>query len=85
MTGQTIALKHPVKLATGTTLERVTLRRAKVRDLKAAQRGSDKADEQELALLALLCGLTPEDLEELDLADYRALADAFRGMLDAAG
>lgn len=80
-----IVLKHPVKLATGALVERVTLRRAKVRDLKQAQRGHDKPEDQELALLAMLCGLTPEDLEELDLADYRALADQFRGMLDAAG
>ncbi|MDD3938073.1 phage tail assembly protein [Rhodoferax sp.] len=80
-----IVLKHPVKLATGTLLERITLRRAKVRDLKQAQRSGDKPEDQELALLALLCGLTPEDMEELDLADYHAIAVQFRGMLDVAG
>lgn len=79
-----ITLKHPVTLATGKTLDRLTLRRPKVRDLKQAQRAHDKPEEQELALLALLAGLTPEDIEELDLADYKALQDAFRGMLDAA-
>lgn len=77
-----ITLAHPVKLASGQTLTKLTVRRAKVRDLKDAQRRSDKAEEQELALLALLVGLTPEDLEELDLIDYRALADSFRAMLD---
>lgn len=77
-----ITLKHPVKLATGQQLAKLTLRRPKVRDLKEAQRASDKPEEQELALIARLAGLTPEDVEELDLADYKALADAFRGMLD---
>lgn len=80
-----ITLKHPVKLATGQTLAKVTLRRPKVRDLKQAQRVSDKPEEQELALIAQLAGLTPEDIEELDLADYKAIADSFRGMLDQGG
>jgi hypothetical protein len=80
-----ITLKHPVKLATGQTLAKVTLRRPKVRDLKAAQRVSDKAEEQELALVAALAGLTPEDVEELDLADYRAISESFRAMLDTGG
>ncbi|MFN4149236.1 MAG: phage tail assembly protein [Rhodocyclaceae bacterium] len=80
-----IVLKHPVKLATGQQLGKVTLRRPKVRDLKEAQRVSDKADEQEMALLARLAGLTPEDIEELDLADYKAIAESFRAMLDDGG
>ncbi|BBD77241.1 phage tail assembly protein [Hydrogenophilus thermoluteolus] len=80
-----ITLKHPVKLATGQTIGKVTLRRPKVKDLKAAQRVSDKAEEQELALIALLAGLTPEDIEELDLADYKAIAESFRAMLDTQG
>lgn len=77
-----ITLKHPVKLATGQTIAKLTLRRPKVRDLKEAQRISDKPGEQELALIARLAGLTPEDVEELDLSDYRQLAESFRGMLD---
>ncbi len=80
-----IVLKHPVKLATGKTLDKIILRRPKVRDLKAAQRAWDKPEDQELALLAMLAGITPEDLEELDLADYKAVQEAFRGMLDPAG
>lgn len=79
-----IALKHPVKLATGQTIAKVALRRPKVKDLKAAQRVSDKPEEQELALIAQLAGLTPEDIEELDLADYKAIAESFRAMLDSA-
>lgn len=40
------------------------------------------ASEQEIALLARLTGLVPEDVELLDLADFRSLQDSFRAMLD---
>lgn len=79
---QEICLKYPVKLAGGKELSKLSLRRAKVSDLKEAQRAGDKPDAQEVALLARLAGLVPEDLLELDLADYKALQDAFRVMLD---
>ena len=78
-----LKLAYPVKLADGRTLAELTLRRPKVRDLKHAARYSDKTEEQETALFAALAGLTPEDMEEFDLADYRAMQDAFRGMLGA--
>jgi len=77
-----ISLKYPVQLASGKKVAALSLRRAKVADLREASRGSDKPDDQELALLARLTGLLPEDLLELDLADYKVLQDAFRGMLD---
>jgi hypothetical protein len=77
-----ICLKYPVQLASGKTLEKLTLRRAKVADLKEAGRAGDRQEDQEIALLARLSGLLPEDVLELDLADYKALQDAFRGLLD---
>jgi len=76
-----ICLKYPVQLASGKKVATLSLRRAKVADLREASRGSDKPDDQELALLARLTGLLPEDLLELDLADYKVLQDAFRLML----
>lgn len=77
-----ICLKYPVKLASGKELTAVTLRRAKVGDLKASARGNPAQEDQEIALIALLAGLTPEDVHEIDMADYKALQDAFRGLLD---
>jgi len=77
-----ITLKHPVKLASGKELTKLVLRRAKVADLKEASRAGDKQDEHEIALIARLSGLVPEDVLELDLADYKAIQDAFRLMLD---
>ena len=77
-----ICLKYPVQLASGKTLDKLTLRRAKVADLREASRGAASQEDQEVALLARLSGLLPEDVLELDLADYKVLQDAFRGMLD---
>ena len=77
-----ICLKYPVKLASGKALDKVALRRAKVADLREASRGSAAPEDQEVALLARLSGLLPEDVLELDLADYKVLQDAFRLMLD---
>ena len=65
-----------------------TLRHFKVRDMKLAQQQypNDSAC-SELALLTAITEqkLTPEDLENLDLADYGAVQAAFRTLLDAAG
>ena len=77
-----ICLKYPVQLASGKALDKLNLRRAKVADLREASRGGASQEDQEVALLARLSGLLPEDVLELDLADYKALQDAFRGMLD---
>ena len=77
-----ICLKYPVQLASGKVLDKLTLRRAKVADLREASRGGASQEDQEVALLARLSGLLPEDVLELDLADYKALQDAFRSMLD---
>lgn len=77
-----ICLKYPVQLASGKALDKLTLRRAKVADLREASRGGASQEDQEVALLARLAGLLPEDVLELDLADYKALQDAFRSMLD---
>lgn len=74
-----IKLKYPVRLGSGQTIEKLTLRRPRVGDLRtAAQLGSDS--EQELALFSRLTGLVPEDLDALDLADYKALQNTFRLM-----
>ena len=77
-----VCLKYPVQLASGKALDKLTLRRAKVADLREASRGGASQEDQEVALLARLSGLLPEDVLELDLADYKALQDAFRSMLD---
>lgn len=72
-----IELFYPVVLADGSRLERITMRRAKVGDLRAVSHLEGEAA-QEIAMLARLSGLVPEDLEDLDLCDYKQLQDFFR-------
>lgn len=74
---QTVKLKYPVRLATGETLTELKLRRPRVGDLRAVAHLSGDA-EQELAIFARITGLVPEDLDELDLADYKQVQDWFR-------
>lgn len=74
-----IKLKYPVRLATGEMLEKVTVRRPKVGDIRAVA-GLTTDAEQELAIMARISGLVPEDLDELDIADYKVLQDFFRAV-----
>ena len=74
---QTVKLKYPVRLATGETLTELKLRRPRVGDLRAVAHLSGDA-EQELAIFTRITGLVPEDLDELDLADYKQVQDWFR-------
>lgn len=74
---QTVKLKYPVCLATGQTLTELTLRRPKVGDIRAAAHLNTDA-EQELFIFARITGLVPEDLDELDLSDYKKVQDWFR-------
>lgn len=78
-----IDLKYPIDRPDGSKVTNVTLRRATVGDLKAAQRQADKPEDQELALIARLTGLVPEDVEMIDLADYKRIQESFRELLDA--
>lgn len=77
-----IDLKYSIKTGDGKQVTSLELRRATVADLKAAQRAADRPDEQEIALIARLTGLVPEDVELLDLADFKRLQDSFRAALD---
>lgn len=76
-----ITLEYPITTAAGAHVKAITLRRAKVKDLRRmADFGKDDAA-QEIGLMAHLSGMTVEDFGELDAADYRKLQDSFRGLL----
>ena len=75
---QTVTLEHTFEHQ-GTTYSSLTMRRPKVRDEKAARKAAKEDAERELRLFANLCEVAPEVIEELDLADYRALQEAFTG------
>lgn len=77
----TVTLKYPVRLATGQTLEKVTVRRPRVGDLRAVMHIGNEA-EQGLALVSRVTGLVPEDLDMLDLKDLEAIQATFRSEED---
>lgn len=76
----TITLAHPITTPAGQVTS-ITMRRAKVRDLRRMNDyGKDEAA-QEIGLMAHLSGMTAEDFDELDAVDYRKLQETFRGFL----
>jgi len=77
-----LPLKHPFNNAAGQQIEKLTVRRAKRADMKAAAQYSKDDVEQEDFLFARITGLTIEDIEQLDLADSKVLTDTFRSMVD---
>ena len=79
----TVTLQYPVQYQ-GTDYTALSMRRPKVRDQKAASKVSKDPAEQECRLFANLCEVAPEVLDELDLVDYQALQDAFKGFFPEA-
>lgn len=78
----TVDLNYPLTLPTGQKLTSITLRRARVGDLRAVAHLTNEA-EQGLALMSRVTGLVPEDLDMLDLADFNRLQDVFRQQQEA--
>ena len=75
----TIKLKHPIT-ADGREVTKLTLRRPKVRDLERV----DKVDgpiAKAVTLIADLAELTPDQVRELDAADFTAIEAEVSGFL----
>lgn len=79
---QTIKLDYPVT-AEGRTIEEITLRRPKVRDMLAADKGAGGEAEKEIRMFANLAEVTPTIIEGLDLADYARLQETYKGFLSS--
>ena len=71
-----VVLKYPLRLPTGVLLEKVSVRRPRVGDVRAVAHIGNET-EQGLAVLARVTGLVPEDLDLLDLEDLQALQECF--------
>lgn len=80
MNGVEITLMRPLSGPLG-VIEKVTMRRGKVRDQVAAQDAGGTPAEQEMRLFAFLCGIDPELMNELDLGDYEQIKRTFMGFL----
>ncbi|MYE52275.1 MAG: phage tail assembly protein [Gammaproteobacteria bacterium] len=77
---ETIALDHPVE-ADGAQVTSLSMRRAKARDSRDAQRGGGSPADVEIRLFANLCEVATDVVEELDMADYGKLQDAYNRFL----
>jgi len=58
----------------------LVMRRPKVRDQLAADSQKGSAAERECWLFASLCEVSLETIEELDMADYKKLAEKYEEM-----
>ena len=76
----TIELKHPVTVD-GTEIKQLTLRRPRVRDMLASDKAGGSDAEKEIRTFTHLCEVSPETIEELDLADYLKLQKVYQGFL----
>lgn len=75
-----ITLDYPIKNGTGETITELKMRRAKARDIRRMSEKNTEA-EQEFFMFSQLVGLVPEDIDELDMADYAKLQTAFKEMV----
>lgn len=80
-----IELKYPVS-SNGENLNKLTMRRSKVRDrLVVAKMKNSSNEEKEINLFANLCEVTPSTIEELDESDYVNLQQAYTNFFDFKG
>nr|CGY19180.1 FluMu_gp41 Mu-like prophage FluMu protein gp41 [Salmonella enterica subsp. enterica serovar Typhi] len=74
----TFTLSYPFTTAAGTRIEQIELKRLTVKDLKQVRKiNKDPADWDE-PLIARSTGILPEDLDNMDLADYMELQKRFQ-------
>ena len=81
-----VKLVRPFKVEERMITE-VTIRRPKVRDLRAMEKmrepGSTELD-QSIAMTATLCDLPPEAMDEMDAADFASISEVLGGFLPKA-
>ena len=80
---ETITLKAPI-MVDGTKTDRLTLRRPKVRDLKLMDNFSGDM-EKSIQLLAALCEVPPDAIEDLDSEDFARCSKKVEGFMGSAG
>lgn len=74
-----IKLNSPVRID-GVDITKVRMREPKVKDQLAVDKVQGEAA-KEITLFANLCELSPADIEEMVLSDYRQLQEAYQSFL----
>lgn len=76
----TIKLQYPLRV-NGQEVTEIQLRRPRVRDRLAVEKMSASQAEKEVRFIANLCEMAPDEIEELDMADYTKIQEAVTGFL----
>ncbi|MFK4764551.1 phage tail assembly protein [Desulfobaculum sp. SPO524] len=80
MSKERITLDHPVTWQ-GQEIAALDMRRPKVRDVAANEERKGTDVQKEISLFADLCEVSVDVLEDMDMADYRKLQQAYTGFL----
>lgn len=64
-----VTLSYPI-FFNGKEIKEVEIRRPKLRDQLIANKTSEHAEDKEVKLLSLLCGVEPEFVQDLDMTDF---------------
>ena len=81
-----VKLVRPFKVEERLITE-VTIRRPKVRDLRAMEKAREPGFtelDQSIAMTATLCDLPPEAMDEMDAADFASISEVLGGFLPKA-
>ncbi|ATF75286.1 MULTISPECIES: phage tail assembly protein [Pasteurellaceae] len=73
-----LTLNYPIQDGQGNTLTELTIRRPKVKDLRKMKGATEV--EQSINILAMVTGLVPEDIDELDMSDFQRAAKVIEDM-----
>lgn len=84
MLEKTIKFGMPITVD-GKVVEQVTMRRPKVKDQKLAQTVATTRIDIETTMLSYLTGLPVAAFDDMDLADYQQLQEAFADFLSPLG
>lgn len=68
-----VVLDYPITTPDGTVISELSIRRAKAKDIRKITGKTDS--EQAMSLLSILTGIVPEDLDELDIADFKRASE----------
>lgn len=71
-------LTYPFTTTAGIKIEKLELKRLTVKDLKQVRKVSNNPADWDEPLIARSTGLVPEDMDNMDLADYLALQERFQ-------
>jgi hypothetical protein len=75
-----VKLATPIEVS-GVKTDSLTMREPKVRDMLAAEKIGKSGAEREIAMFAMLCEVTSDEIESLSMRDYGSLQETYSDFL----